>query len=387
MEHSRPITTIEIHFGSLPDPRTGPAKLHPLIDILTISVLAVICGADDWVEVHDFGVAREAWLRTFLELPHGIPSHDTFGRVFALLQPAEFERCFVEWAREMVKLGPRTHVALDGKALRGSADAYHGQAALMTIGAYASAAGLVLGQRAVPDDTNEIAVLPELLKLLGLRGCVVTMDAAHCQTHNARLITEQGGDYVLALKANQAGLHEAARQAFEESDYAAARPTTYETVDKGHGRVERRLYTVLTDPTYLEVVDRQGRWWQLKSLIQVVRERTISDNRDTAPATAPKREVHYFLSSLDADAATLAGYIRDHWLIENRLHWILDVTFREDDCRARVGFQPDNLAVLRRIAFNLLKRETSTKRSLKRKRFVAAMDTDYLLQVLQAGLA
>lgn len=385
MEQSRPVTTIEIYFGNMPDPRSGPAKLHPLIDILTISVLAVICGADDWVEVHDFGVAREAWLRTFLELPHGIPSHDTFGRVFALLQPAEFERRFVEWAREMVKLGSRAHVALDGKALRGSADAYHGQAALMTIGAYASAAGLVLGQRTVPDDTNEIAVLPELLKLLGLRGCVVTMDAAHCQTANARLITEQGGDYVLALKANQAGLHEAARQAFEESDCASARPTTYETVDKGHGRVERRLYTVLTDPAYLDVVDRQGRWWQLKSLIQVVRERTMTMTMGN-PAT-PQREVHYFLSSLDAEAATLAGYIRDHWLIENRLHWILDVTFREDDSRARVGFQPDNLAVLRRIAFNLLKRETSTKRSLKRKRFVAAMDTDYLLQVLQAGLA
>lgn len=381
MEQTSPVTTIERYFGDMPDPRTGPAKLHRLIDILTIALLAVICNADDWVEVHDFGVAREAWLRTFLELPHGIPSHDTFGRVFALLQPVEFERRFLAWVRELVlvRLGPQAHVALDGKALRGSADAYHGQEALMMVGAYASAAGLVLAQQVVPEDTNEIAVLPELLKLLGLRGCVVTMDAAHCQTQNARLITEQGGDYVLALKANQAGLYEAVRQAFEESDYAAARPSTYETLEKGHGRVERRHYTVLTDPAYLDVVDRQGRWWQLKSVIQVVRERTIGE--------VTQREVHYFLSSLAVEAATLAGYIRTHWHIENRVHWVLDVAFREDDSRARVGFQPDNLAILRRVALNLLKCETTLKRSIKGKRYMAVLDTAYLLKVLQAGLA
>jgi predicted transposase YbfD/YdcC len=363
----------------MPDPRTGPAKQHLLIDILTIALLAVICGADDWVAVHDFGVAREAWLRTFLSLPNGIPSHDTFGRVFALLRPEAFEERFLAWVLQVATLGRGAHIALDGKVLRGTADARDGQAALMTISAYASAAGLVLTQQAVPEDTNEIGALPALLKLLGLQGCVVTVDAAHCQTANARLIVEQGGDYVFALKANQGGLHEAVRQAFEESDYGATRPSTYETVEKGHGRVERRRYTVLTDPASLDVADWRGRWWQLKSAIQVVRERTIGDTTE--------REVHYYVSSLAEEAATLGGYIRSHWHIENRVHWILDVTFREDDSRARVGFQPENLALLRRMALNLLRREPSLKRSIKGKRFTAAMNTDYLFKVLQAGLA
>jgi predicted transposase YbfD/YdcC len=376
---SQPQTTIEQYFGDVPDPRTGPAKLHVLLDILTIVLLAVICGADDWVAVHDFGVAREEWLKTFLSLPHGIPSHDTFGRVFALLRPEELQRRYLAWIQHVAKLAAGEHVALDGKALRGSADARWGQEALVMLSAYASAAGLVVAQVAVPADTNEIAVLPELLKLLGLSGCVVTVDAAHCQTENARLITAQGGDYVFALKANQADLFERVAYTFEHTDYQLARPSRHTTVEKGHGRVERRQYAVITAPDYLAYFDPDQRWEQLKSVIRVERQRTIGE--------VSEHKVHYYIASLAAEARVVAGYIRSHWDIENKEHWLLDVTFHEDGNRARAGFEPENLALLRHLALNLLKHETTLKRSIKGKRFTAALDQAYLLKVLQASAA
>ena len=375
-----PYTTIEQYFGDLPDPRrTGRTLLHPLLDILTIALLAVICGADDWVAVHDFGVARVAWLKTFLSLPHGIPSHDTFGRVFSLLRPEELQRRYATWLRHVATLTAGEHVALDGKVLRGSADASGGQDALVMLSAYASTAGLVLAQVAVPDDTNEIAVLPVLLKLLGLSGCVVTVDAAHCQTENARLITAQGGDYVFALKANQGTLYERLEHTFEHTDYHAAPASCYTTLEKGHGRMEHRQYAVITAPDYLAYFDPEGRWAKLKSVIRVERERTTGETT--------QHEVHYYIASLAADAPTVAGYIRSHWGIENKVHWLLDVTFREDNNRARIGFQPENLALLHHLALNLLKRESSLKRSIKGKRFTAALDPTYLLKVLQAGVA
>ncbi len=374
-----PHTTIAQYFGDLPDPRTGPAKLHVLLDLLTIALLAVICGADDWVAVHDFGVAREAWLKTFLALPHGIPSHDTFGRVFSLLRPEELQRRYLGWIRHVAQLADGEHVALDGKVLRGSADASWGQEALVMLSAYASTAGLVLAQVAVPADTNEIAVLPELLKLLGLGGCVVTVDAAHCQVENARLITAQGGDYVFALKANAGALFERVADTFEHTDYGIAHPSRHTTVEKGHGRLERRQYAAITAPDYLAYFDPDRRWEQLKSVIRVERERTRGE--------VTERQVHYYIASLAADARVLAGYIRSHWHIENKEHWLLDVTFHEDDSRARAGFEPENLAVLRHLALNLLKREATLKRSIKGKRFTAALDQAYLLKVLLAGSA
>lgn len=375
-----PHTTIEQYFGDLPDPRrAGRTLWHSLIDILTIALLAVICGADDWVAVHDFGVARQAWLKTFLRLPHGIPSHDTFGRVFALLRPAELQRRYLAWIQHVAKLMAGEHVALDGKVLRGTADDGWGQAALVMLSAYASAAGLVLAQVAVPEDTNEIAVLPALLKLLGLSGCVVTVDAAHCQTQNAQLITTQGGDYIFAVKANQALLYERLEHTFEHTDYQAAPATDHTTVEKGHGRVERRQYAVITAPDYLAYFDPAGRWPRLKSVIRVERQRTIGETTE--------RKVHYYIASLAAPASVLAGYIRSHWGIENKVHWLLDVTFHEDDARARAGFQPENWALLRHLALNLLKRESSLKRSIKGKRFTAALDPAYLLKVILAGAA
>lgn len=370
-------STIEACFGELPDPRTGPAKLHKLIDIVTIALLAVICVANDWVEVHDYGVANKAWLKNYLELPNGIPSHDTFGRVFSMLDPEAFERCFLKWIQQIMSPQNREVIALDGKALRGSRDHYDGQDAIVMISAYACKAGITLAQQAVPEDTNEIGRMPEILKLLALRDCVVTMDSANCQTKNASLIVQEGGDYVFVVKENQAGLHEQLEKTFEDSDYSIAHPTTHETIEKGHGRIERRHYTLIQHPDYLNYFNRAGKWANMNSVLRVERERQLPDKTE--------HTVHYYISSLKTDVVDIARCIRSHWGIENRCHWILDVTFREDNSRVRVGFGPENFATLRHIALNLLKRETTLKRSIKRKRFNALMDHEYLLNVLLAG--
>ena len=372
------LTTVDRYFGDLPDPRTGPAKLHRLIDILTIALLAVICGAQNWVEVHDFGEEHEEWLKTLLELPNGIPSHDTFGRVFALLQPQAFEERFLKWLQHLAPPQPGEVIALDGKTVRGSRDRFAGQDALVMISAYASQSQLTLTQQGVPEDTNEIGRMSEVLKLLALQDCVVTMDAAHCQTENARQIVEQGGDYVFVVKENQGTLYQQLRQTFEDSDFSIAQPTTYVTVEKGHGRIERRHYTLIQHPDYLDYFNQGGKWFQLNSVLRVERERQLPDKTEHA--------LHYYISSLSTPVADIAHCIRSYWGIENRVHWLLDVVFREDLCRVRVGFGAENFAVLRHIALNLLKREQTLKRSIQRKRFHANMNHEYLLRVLQAGI-
>ena len=373
-------TTIEEYFGDMPDPRTGPAKLHELIDIFSIVLLGVISGADDWEVVADFGEKREEWLKTFLALPNGIPSHDTFNRVFSLIRPEAFEGRYLKWMEAVVGLKAREQIALDGKTLCGSVDKYEGQDAIKMISACAVESGLVLAQQAVPDDTNEIGSMPELLKLLGLKGCIVTVDAANCQVENAKIICAQGGDYIFALKGNQQTLLERVRQCFEGDDDRQAKPTRIETRDEAHGRSEWRQYTVLNDKVCIEYVNRDNRDWRINSIIRVERERKTPDKTE--------HSVHYYCSSLDGtDAPLLAKYIRSHWAIENKVHWILDVTFREDRSRVRTGFGPENLATLRHMALNFLKREKSVKKSINRKRFAAALDPDYLLKVLHAGLA
>lgn len=374
-------TTIEQYFGDLPDPRTGPAILHRLIDIFTIALLGIICGADDWEAVADFGEKREPWLKTFLALPNGIPSHDTFNRVFSMFRPEAFQSRYLSWMRAVVPKKQGEQIAVDGKVLCGSADRYGGQDAIKMISACAVESGLVIAQQAVPDDTNEIGAMPELLKLLGLAGCIVTVDAAHCQVENAKIIRAQGGDFVFAVKGNQGGLHERVQQCFEEDINRQDPPKTVETSEKGHGRFERRHYTILNDKACIDYVNQDNRDWQIKSIIRVERERKTPDKTE--------QTVHYYGSSLDgSDAPLLAKCIRGHWGIENKEHWILDVTFHEDLSRVRIGFGPENLATLRHMALNFLKREKSVKRkSIARKRFAAALDQDYLLKVLQAGLA
>ena len=376
-------TTIDVYFGELTDPRVDRTRVHRLGELVTIALCAILCGANDWVAVETFGHAKEAWLRTFLSLPGGIPSHDTFGRVFARLDPGEFQRCFVAWVRVVLGAVPPQVVAVDGKTLRGSADRSRGQAALHLVSAWATASGLVLGQEATDAKSNEITALPRLLRLLALDGCVITIDAMGCQRAIAAQVQEQGADYVLALKGNQPILHQtvvaafAAVQAATPGPWQPAVQETATTLDKGHGRLERRRYTVLSDPDLLACLDPMGAWPGLRSVVAVEAERH--------PDAAPTVERRYYLSSLPPDVVLLEQAIRGHWGVENRLHWVLDVHFREDASPVRVGDGAQNFAVLRHLALNLLRQAGTGRGSLAAQRFRAALEPAYLERVL-AGL-
>ena len=371
-----PATSIGEHFGALTDPRRDHRKAHGLLDIVAITLCAVICGADGWADVATFGRVKEAWLRTFLALPGGIPSHDTFGRVFALVDPDEFRRCFLSWAREVVGPPGEQVVAIDGKTLRRSHDRGVGKDALHLVSAWATANGLVIGQVATDAKSNEITAIPVLLKLLALEGATVTIDAMGCQTAIAAQIVEQRADYVLALKDNHEKLHDRVKRAFADADAAAgtalplADLVPHTTRDKGHGRIEQRRCLTIGDPDYLAFIDPDHAWPNLKSVVLIESTRRVG--------TTVSTEARHYLSSLPADAKTLSAAIRSHWGIENRLHWVLDVAFREDDCRVRVGHAPENLAIVRHFALNLLRREPSRRASVDNKRLCAALEEYYL---------
>ena len=375
-----PRTSISEHFATLTDPRRDHLKAHRLVDILTIALCAVICGADDWVEVETFGRAKEEWLRTFLELPGGIPSHDTFGRVFARLDPEEFRRCFVRWVQAVVGEPGQQVVAVDGKTLRRSHDRRAGKAALHLVSAWATTSGVVIGQVATDAKSNEITAIPVLLRLLALEGAIITIDAMGCQTAIATQIVEQRADYVLALKDNHEKLHDRVERTFAEADKASGTAlllgdlVAATTIDAGHGRIERRRCRAIGDPAYLAYIDPDHAWPNLHSVVCIESTRRIGD--------AVTTEARHYLSSLPADASALAQIIRSHWRIENSLHWVLDVAFREDDSRVRVGHAPENFAIIRHLALNLLRQDTSRRVGLANKRFRAALDTSYLRSIL-----
>ena len=377
-------TSISAHFATLPDPRVERTRDHRLVDILTIALCAVRCGADDWGAVETFGLAKEAWLRTFLALPGGIPSHDTFGRVFARLDPAEFQRCFLAWVRAVVPETAGQVVALDGKTLRRAHDRTNGKAALHMVSAWASGSGLVLGQLAVEDKSNESTAIPALLRLLDLEGATVTIDALGCQTAIAAQIVGQGADYALALKDNHPTLHAEVTEAFTTAratafaDYAVADHDHWQTVEKDHGRRETRRYWTIRDPTLIAYLNQGDAWADLRAIGLVESERQVGE-------TVTIEARHYLLSGA-GEAAAFGRAVRSHWGIEHRVHWVLDVAFHEDDCRVRTGDGAENLAVLRHFALNLLRHERTTKGGLATKRFRAALDETYLLTVL-AGLA
>jgi predicted transposase YbfD/YdcC len=382
-------TSISEHFATLTDPRAERGKEHLLVDILTITLSAVICGADDWVAVATFGRVKEDWLRTFLALPNGIPSHDTFGRVFRRLDPDELRRCFLDWVRAVVgtregseepgALGQQV-VAVDGKTLRRSHDRRAGKEPLHLVSAWATASGLVVGQVATDAKSNEITAIPALLKLLALDGATVTIDAMGCQTSIAAQIVEQGADYVLALKDNQPTVHDRVRRAFADADAAVgttlplAALAAHSTVEKDHGRIERRRCRAIGDPDYLAFIDPDGAWPNLKSVVCIESTRRIGDTLST--------EARHYLSSLPADAARLQRVIRSHWGIENRLHWVLDLAFHEDSSRVRTDHAPENLAVFRHLALNLLRGDPTRRIGLKNSRFKAALDESYLRSIL-----
>ena len=365
------------HFAALPDPRIERCKRHRLLDVVTIALCAVICGADTWVDVAEFGRSKEPWLRSFLPLPNGVPSHDTFGRVFAALDPAAFEAVFLGWVQALATATAGQVVAIDGKTARRSHDRANGKGPLHLVSAWAGANCLVLGQVAVAEKSNEITAIPALLDALAVAGCVVTIDAMGCQTAIAAKIVAREADYVLALKDNHPALHEAAAFHFaraRETGFAGLAHTAHEAVEKGHGRIDRRRCWATDDPAVLAWLDPGRAWPGLRSVAAVEAERRRGDETTI--------ETRYFVSSLPGDARAIAGAVRGHWGIENRLHWVLDVAFREDECRVRVGHAAENLAVLRHLALNLRRRERSAKVGVKAKRLKAAWDEAHLLTVL-----
>jgi predicted transposase YbfD/YdcC len=362
-------------FAELKDPRMNRTKLHSLCDILTIAICALICGADGWVQVEEFGDCKKKWFRTFLDLPNGIPSHDTFGRVFAALDPCAFEECFKKWIAEMAQATAGRLIAIDGKTIRRSLDTANGKAAIHMVSAWCAANHMVLGQLATDAKSNEITAIPELMKLLDLQGAVVTIDAAGCQKKIAEQIVQQGGDYVLQLKGNQGTLHNETVELFDQcltDDCHGIAYSTATTTDKGHGRIEQRRIWATTD---IQWFAERSKWKNLRSLIRVQAKRTIN-GRTTS-------EYRYYISSLPADnASRLLAYIRGHWEVENSLHWCLDINFREDDCRIRQGHGAENFARLNRIALNLLKAQTKHKVGIKTKRLCCGWSHDYLFRVL-----
>lgn len=372
-----PVASIEEHFGELEDERKAKGKRHELLDIIVIAVCAVICGAESWTDIELFGKAKEGWLKRYLALPHGIPSHDTFGRVFARLDPERFEASFLSWVQAVFERTEGEVVALDGKTVRRSHDRSNGKSAIHLVSAWATANHLVLGQVKVNDKSNEITAIPQLLRVLALKGCIVTIDAMGCQTEIARQILEADADYVLTVKDNQANLLEdisfffdlAQQNQFENVDYDYAK-----TVNGGHGRIETRECWTIAGEESLDFLRGYDNWQGLQTMVKVKRRRQKEDEVTT--------ETHYYISSLANDAQSLLQAIRSHWGIENSLHWVLDVAMGEDDSRVRKDHAPQNLGLLRRLALTLLKQETTAKVGVQAKRRKAGWDEDYLLKVL-----
>lgn len=379
----RPAPGLLVHFQDLPDPRVNRTKDHDLIDVLVIAICTLLCAGETFNDMEDFGLAKQDWFKTFLGLRNGIPSHDTFNRVFAALDPKEFLGCFLRWTQSVRQAVPQEIVALDGKALRRALD--KDQSVQYVISAWAESNGLVLGQLKVADKSNEITAVPELLRVLELAGCIVTLDAMGCQKKIAREIVEADAAYVLALKGNQEKVHEEVKSFLDATLEEKNRPRpkgalppkeaqtlqTLETVEKDHGRFETRRYY---QSDCLDWFADQGKWEGLASVGMVESSREC-DGKTTV-------ERRYYLSSLKLDVGTFARAVRGHWGVENKLHWVMDVCFHEDQSRAREGFAAENLATLRRLALNLLKQEKTKKRGIRGKMLNASWNHPYLLRLL-----
>lgn len=380
MAKSSSLSCIEHHFTDLVDHRTGNRKQHNLLEIIGLTIIATLCGADTFVSVEEFGIARLKWLRKFMVLKNGIPSHDTIGRCFAMMDPAQVEQGFLSWVKSLSNSMTGEIIALDGKCLRGSYDTSTNKFPIHMVSAWAVHQGLCLGQFKVDEKSNEITAIPKLLEMLDLEGCTVTIDAMGTQKEIASQIVDAGADYVLALKGNHPELYGEVTKTFEHLGGSSQHPFTQQ-LDAGHGRIETRRCCVLdvTDPTFDWILPEDLQPWKgLSSVIMVEAQRM------TPKGTSLERR--YYISSLrlkDCSSEKMNQIIRSHWAIENSLHWSLDVTFKEDQSRIRTEAADQNLSIIRRLVLNILKKDKSTKLGLQNKRLKAGWDEKYLLKILE----
>ncbi len=375
----KPKHSIAEHFNDIEDIRIERGKKHKLIDIITISICAVVCGADGWIDIEMYGIARKKWLSKFLGLPNGIPSHDTFARVFSQINPDEFNKSFLSWIKGISKITTGEIIAFDGKQSRNSGDEKNGQGIINTVSAWATSNRLVLGQKKVEGKSNEITALPELIKVLDLAGCIVTIDAIGCQREIVSRIVEKDADYVIAVKKNQPNLYEQIEQLFKQAIKTQGKDlnmSSFNSREMNRGREEIRNYLMITD--IAGQIDPLQKWRKLTSIGMVESVRVVNEKTSV--------ETRYFISSLRENAQKLAEGIRGHWSVENSLHWILDVSFKEDNSRIRKDNAPANFAVLRHMAVNIIGQNKSRKLSVRSKRFLATLDEEYSNELLEAIL-
>jgi predicted transposase YbfD/YdcC len=376
MTAASPAALIETHFGELKDPRAAHSIEHKLIDILIITICATICGANDWEAIAEYGQTKQDWLKTWLELPNGIPSPDTFSRVFARIKPSELQKCFIGWMEAVAEITEGELLNIDGKTLRGAKESGNAKSLIHMVSVWSASQHLVLGQAKVSEKSNEIKAIPQLLEMLVIRGCLVSIDAMGCQTEIAKTVVEQGADYVLALKGNQGNLHADVAQLFtaaRKQDFRNIEHQFHSTVEKGHGRIETRRYWTMGNTEYLIGAQK---WSGLKSIGMVESQREIDGKISI--------EHRYYILSIESNVQRFATAVRSHWSIENQLHWILDVGFAEDSAQSCSGYTAENLAVIRHVGINLLSRDKKTKVGVKTKRLKAGWDDNYLKTLLSS---
>jgi len=371
-----PLASITDNFGDIQDSRVQGRCDYPLIEVITIAISAVIAGANSWVEIETFGKSKEDWLKRFLRLENGIPSHDTFGDVFKMIDAEEFQKRFMDWIERVFTVTKGQVVAIDGKTVRRSHDKSIGKDAIHMVSAWASANGVMLGQRKVDGKSNEITAIPELLRLLDVSGCIVTIDAMGCQKKIAQAIRDEKADYLLCVKDNQGNLLQDLQDWFAYADqvnFLHMHHDYHQTINKDHGRIEIRRCWAVSDPLAFEYIRHHQGWADLQTIVRIDRERRFSDHVE--------QETAFYISSLLPIASLILDASRQHWSVENSLHWTLDVTFREDDSRIRQDNAAQNMTLLRRLALTVIKQDPS-KGSLRQKRYRAALDDSFLFQLL-----